>query len=134
LAKEEIAHAYGEVLEKYPIQMDDVLIGGFSSGGVAALEIVLEQVIPVSGFVVLCPAKSEAFTEENIRMAKKRGVRGTILTTEMDPRLTVQKEMAKIIDKEDLSCEFIITPNIGHWFPDDLDERIDQAIDYIRNY
>jgi predicted esterase len=133
LAKQEISDAFHTILENYPIRKDEVLIGGFSSGGVAALEIVMEQIIPVSGFIALCPARSGAFTEENIRKAKKRGVRGTILTTEMDPRLADQKEMADIIKKEGLSCEFIITPNIGHWFPSDLDERIDRAIDHIQN-
>jgi predicted esterase len=132
LAKQEISDAYHKILKKYPIRLDEVYIGGFSSGGVAALEIVLEQIIPVSGFIVLCPARPDSFTVENISKAKKHGVRGTILTTEMDPRLADQKKMVEIIKKEGLSCEFIVTPNIGHWFPEDLDERIDQAIEYIR--
>jgi hypothetical protein len=66
-----------------------------------------------------------------VREAKHRGVRGTILTTEMDPRLSDQKKMNEILKTVNFPCEFIITPDIGHWFPEDLDNKIDNAIDFI---
>ncbi len=28
--------------------------------------------------------------------------------------------------------EFYITPDVGHWYPDDLGERIDRAVAHIR--
>ena len=61
-----------------------------------------------------------------------RNVRGILLTTEMDPRLPVQKKMAEVFKSENFPLQFIITPNIGHWFPEDLDEKLDQAIEYIQ--
>jgi hypothetical protein len=39
--------------------------------------------------------------------------------------------MNAILKKETFPCEFIITPDIGHWFPEDLDIKIDKAIDFI---
>jgi hypothetical protein len=27
---------------------------------------------------------------------------------------------------------FVVTPNIGHWIPEDIEVKIDQAIDHIR--
>jgi predicted esterase len=131
LAKKEIADAYQKVVKKYPVNRDRVIVGGFSSGGVAALEVALHNTIPASGFVSLCPAKPESFSAELVREAKKRGIIGTILTTEMDPRLPDQKLMSEILKKEKFPCEFIITPDIGHWFPEDLDVKIDNAIRFI---
>jgi hypothetical protein len=32
---------------------------------------------------------------------------------------------------EGFPCDFVVTPDIGHWYPDDLDNRIDQAVRYI---
>ena len=43
-----------------------------------------------------------------------------------------QKWMADIMKEEGLPLEFHITPDIGHWYPDDLAARIDEAIGHIR--
>lgn len=132
IAKREIVDAYHKVIGEYSIDKNEIIIGGFSSGGVAALEIVLCHSIPVAGFIVLCPAKPVSFVDKNIQDARRRGVRGTILTTEMDPRLSVQKEMVEIFKKKEFPYQFIVTPDIGHWFPEDLDRKIDDAIEHVR--
>ena len=126
--KKEILTAYQAALQSYSIDTEQVIIGGFSSGGVAALVAALEETIPVSGFVVLCPAKPDIFTPEIVQKAKSRGIKGTLITTEMDGRLASQKEMARIMDEEGFPLTFIVTPNIGHWYPKDLATQIDQAI------
>jgi predicted esterase len=132
-AKKEIRQAYDKVIRDYSVDTFQVIIGGFSSGGVASLEVVLGNTIPVIGFVVLCPARPNDFTAEKIAEAQKRGIRGTLLTTEMDPRLPDQKKMAEIMKTMELPHEFIITPNTGHWYPEGLDKKIDAAISHIRN-
>ena len=133
IAKKEISEAYHKVLAEHSIKKNEVIIGGFSSGSVAAMEITFSNTIPVRGFISLCPGKPESFTEENIINAKRRGIRGTILTNEMDRRLEVQKEMVELLKTTGFKYCFEVTPNIGHWFPDDLDLKIDKAIDHIRN-
>ena len=133
ITKREIVEAYNMVTEKYPVDEKEIIIGGFSAGGVAALEVTLSHSIPATGFVVLCPAKPGSFNKENIIEAKERGIRGTILTTEMDPRLPDQKEMVEALKTEGFQYQFVVTPNIGHWFPKDLDKKIDEAIYHIRN-
>ena len=132
MAKEEIVDAYNKIIKEYSIDTDRVVIGGFSSGGIAAMEVVLCHSFPVSGFIVLCPAKPESFTDDKILVAKERNVRGSILTTEMDPRLAEQKEMVEDLKRLEFQYQFVVTPNIGHWFPEDLDVKIDHAIDHIR--
>ena len=132
LSLKEIREGFEKVVDEYSVDTDQVIIGGFSSGGVASLEVVLKGVIPVQGFVVLCPAMPENFSAEEARAASERGVRGTILTTEMDGRVDQQKEMSAIMEEVGLSHEFHVSPDIGHWYPDDLSERIDRAIAQIR--
>ena len=131
LSKKEIRKAYEKITQDYPVDPSRVIVGGFSSGGVASLDVVLDNIIPAVGFVVLCPAKPESFSPEKIGEAKGRGIRGTLLTTEMDPRLPVQKEMAAVMKAEGLAHEFIVTPNIGHWYPENLGRMIDVAIGHI---
>jgi len=133
ITKKEIIEAYSKIIKKYPVDGKEIIIGGFSAGGVAAMEITLCNSIPVTGFVVLCPGKPGSFNKENIIEAKARGIGGTILTTEMDPRLPDQKEMVEVLKTEGFQYQFVVTPNIGHWFPEDLDAKIDDAIYHIRH-
>jgi predicted esterase len=132
LSLKEIHEAYVQMVDQYPVDTDQVVVGGFSSGGVASLEVVLEDVFSVQGFVVLCPAMPEGFSADEVKAASERGVRGTLLTTEMDGRLEQQTRMAGIMEEVGLVHEFHITPDIGHWYPEDLAERIDRAIAHIR--
>jgi predicted esterase len=131
ISTREIAQAYREIIDEYPVAEDRVIVGGFSSGGVATLEVALTDAIPLTGFIALCPAKPESFAEESVARAKARGLRGTLLTSEMDPRLPEQKEMAAILEKAGLPHQFVVTPNVGHWIPEDLGAQIDSAIGHI---
>jgi hypothetical protein len=65
---------------------------------------------------------------------KLQGVRGAIITTEMDPRLPDQKEMSGLLTEAGIDHQFVITPNIGHWYPDDLEARIDEAVEFILQF
>jgi predicted esterase len=132
LSLEEIQEAYRRVVRDYEVDTDQVIVGGFSSGGVASLEVVLKNALPVRGFVVLCPAKPEDLSLDEIGAASIRGIRGTLLTTEMDGRLDQQREMADIMKEQGLPLVFHVFPDMGHWYPEDLAERIDAAISHIR--
>ena len=133
LTLQEIREAYHQVVSEYSVDQDQVMVGGFSSGGVASLEVVLQNALPVKGFVALCPAMPDGFSEEDVRAARDRGIRGTLLTTEMDGRVDQQRQMDEIMTQEGLPHEFFVTPNIGHWYPEDLAARIDRAIAHIRS-
>jgi len=50
----------------------------------------------------------------------------------MDPRLQDQKAMASIMKAQGFSLRFIISPDIGHWYPENFGRMIDAAIDHIR--
>jgi predicted esterase len=133
IARREIADAYEQVVSEYSIDTSQVVIGGFSSGGMASLDIVLDNTIPVAGFVVLCPPSLDTLlTSDKIRNARDRGVRGTLLTTEMDRRVPEQTEMVDLFRAEGLPCQFEVTPDVGHWIPDDIGARIDEALADIR--
>lgn len=132
LTLREIREAFHQVVSLYAVDTSRVIVGGFSSGGVAALDVVLRNALPVIGFVALCPAMPEDFSPETVRAARDRGIRGTLLTTELDGRVDQQTRMAEIMAEEGLPYEFSVTPNIGHWYPDDFAERLDRAIAHIR--
>lgn len=116
---------------KYSIDRSQILVGGFSSGGFAALTVSLKGLLPTRGFVALCPAPPDSITQDDIRKAREQGIRGTIITSEMDGRLAKQRELANRLRDAGFQYQFRVTPQIGHWYPDDLAARIDQALEHI---
>ena len=99
----------------------------------ASLVLVLDNTIPVNGFISLCPAKPEIFEKSLVEKARDRGVRGTLITTQMDQRIPDQRAMADQFRESGFQYQFVITPNIGHWYPKELNKMIDQAIFHIRS-
>jgi predicted esterase len=131
ITSRDLGAALQQLTEKYSIDQSRIVIGGFSSGGFAALTLSLKGLLPARGFVALCPPPPDSITPEDIQKARERGVRGTILTTEMDGRLTKQRELANRLQEGGFQYQFRVTPNGGHWYPEDLAARIDQALDHI---
>ena len=117
----------------YPVDRNAVILSGFSSGGNAAMEVCLQNRFPVLGFISLCPDKPESWNEDNIIKARDRGVTAFLLTTELDPRVEMQQEMADLLERIGMRYHFLVTPNTGHWIPDDLPEQLDKALDTIMN-
>ena len=132
---DEVVAAYQSVMAEYAIDTEKIIMGGFSAGGHQTLTMLLDEKapIPVRGFTVLCPPVPENYTPEDLERIKTRGQRGLLLTTEMDGRVEAQRKFIADVEKAGIPLEFAITPNIGHWYPPDLAEQIDAAIDFILN-
>jgi len=131
VTRRDLEAAYKRILEEYPVDPGRVLIGGFSSGGFGSLVAALQNFFPVRGFVALCPAMPETISDEDIRAARSRGLRGTLLTTETDYRVEPQRALVDRLKKLGLSVEFHVTPDIGHWYPKDFETMLDRAIGLI---
>jgi len=133
ITKKELQEAYGKICAEYPVDTAEVIIGGFSSGGYASLVATFFEAVPVRGFIILCPPMPDNITESEVAAARERGIRGTIITTELDNRIGDQRGMADLFRDTGLQYQFIVTPNIGHWYPENLPELIDRAIAHIRS-
>lgn len=132
IAYNEIKEAYDEVIWRYSIDTNTIIVGGFSQGATLALDVILNmEYIPAKGFIALNPDKPKNFSNESIINSSKRGVKGVILTGDMDGDYEEQKEIVRIFNDLDYKCRFVVKENFGHWFPKDLDERIDLALEYI---
>jgi hypothetical protein len=90
-----------------------------------------DELVPVRGFVALCPPVPENNPPEALARIAVRGQRGALLTTEMDNRVEGQQNLAATFQDGGVPLQFEITPNIGHWYPQDFNEKLDEAIDFI---
>jgi predicted esterase/ketosteroid isomerase-like protein len=129
--RRDLEAAYAQVVAKYPVDRDRVIVGGFSSGGFAALVTAFHQALPVRGFVALCPEVPTSITDADIDGAVKRGLRGSLLTTELDRRLVAQRALVARWRAANLDGEIVVTPNSGHWYPTDFGDQLDRAIGRI---
>jgi len=131
--RREILSAYETALRDYSVETSKVIAGGFSSGGHMALTLLLDAqpVLPIRGFIVLCPPVPEEYGPEALARIRARGQRGLFLTTERDGRLEEQRKLATALAGAGVQCEFAVTPNIGHWYPPDFAQRVDGAIEQI---
>jgi len=131
VTRRDLETVYKQILERYPVDAGRVIIGGFSSGGFGSLVAVFMDFFPVRGFVALCPEVPQTISDEVILAAKARGLRGTLLTTELDNRVEPQRALMNRMEKLGLPVEFHVTPNIGHWYPKDFEAMLDRAIGLI---
>lgn len=128
LTRRDVRAAYERVLAGYPVDAGRIVVGGFSSGGYASLVTAFGDVVPARGFIALCPVVPDAIGDEDIRAAQARGLRGTLLTTELDNRVESQRAFVERLKGLGLMAEFRLTPNIGHWYPKDFETLLDEAI------
>jgi len=129
----EIQNAYQSLLREYAVDTDRILVGGFSAGGHMTLTLLLDEdeIVPMRGFVVLCPPVPEHYPPDAVARIVERHQRGVLLTTEMDNRIDDQRRLAAAFMEGGASLLFEVMPNIGHWYPPDMGERLDAALRYI---
>jgi predicted esterase len=131
ITKKELQRAYAEISAKYAVNGTRVYVGGFSSGGFATLTAVFDEVVPARGFVILCPELAPEPDAHQLAGLLRRGVRGTLITTEQDNRIEKQKLYAAALQAKGLDLRLIVRPNIDHWFPPDFGDLLDAALAHI---
>lgn len=130
-ACKEIKDAYEKVASEYSVDKENVIIGGFSQGGEMAIDIALNtSFLPIKGFIALNASEVE-IDIINIEKAHQKGIKGIIIAGEKDRKFEKQKEIANLFRKASLESRFVIEKGLGHWFPEDLSEKIDSSLNFI---
>jgi len=129
--RRDLQAAYGEVTASYTVDRDRVIVGGFSSGGFASLVAAFHEILPLRGFVALCPEVPTSITDADITAAAGRRLRGSLLTTARDRRVLAQRALTDRWMALGLDGEFVVTPDIGHWYPKDFGAQLDRAVERI---
>jgi predicted esterase len=130
-ARNDIQELYDGIIAQYPVDVSKVVIGGVSTGGVMAIDVSINGVIPTAGFIGVCPDKPTELDKLKVRMAREKGIKGVIIGGEDDDNLPYQKEMVKVFRYEHLPHEFIVVPGMGRAYPSNFSKKIDHAVDYI---
>lgn len=130
-AREEIADIFGQVSAEYNVERDQVVLGGISAGAMTAIDLTINEIIPSRGFIGLCPVTPEEFDVERVKKAAQRGVSGVFISGDKDFALPKAKDMAAVMEEGNLPLEFSVVPGLGHTYPGDLSNRLDNALTYL---
>ncbi len=133
ISRNEIKECYKLILEQYSIDHGCVLIGGFSGGAIAAMEVTMCNDIPIKGFIALGPDLTVSFNKENVRLASKRGVKAVLMEGEVIMHSSGLDEIINTFEDTGLSYKFIVNEGIGHAVPRDLSCKLSEAIQFICN-
>ncbi|MGD2092298.1 MAG: dienelactone hydrolase family protein [Candidatus Aminicenantes bacterium] len=136
LGRKEIKQLYEQTVKDYAVDVDKVIIGGYSQGGMMVMDIIFNRAIPLKGFVAVCPGGSipEALTKGNAAKAAEKGVKGYIISGEKDDFLPEQEEIIKILKEADFPYQMEVMPGMYHWFPSDFGKQLDLAIEDVLGY
>lgn len=107
------------------------LIGGFSQGGSLAMLLALEDPKVFKGFISLNPGKHKLITDEMITSAAGFDLKGSIITGDQDFEYKNQLELIETFKKYKLKCDLNVNKDFGHWFPENLSDKINESIDFI---
>lgn len=131
-ARHDLLDCYHRLQAEYPVDPEQVYIGGFSGGAITAVDISFAAVLPVRGFVALCPEwKPAGFTPENVTAAAARGLRGVILEGEQTYPTSDEADMLAVLDDRAFPYQLMINPGIGHAVPLDFQQKLGDALDYL---
>ena len=132
--RKNIKRYYSEIKTQYRINEDQVYVGGFSLGGKVSIDLALNQIIPVKGFISLNHGggTTRFFTDENVKKIAKKNIKGVLVSGEKDYRY--KKETAKIkamFNSHGLQYLFIENEGIGHYAPDNFRKVLNTYLDFI---
>lgn len=125
VAMRELKMHYDTMLKHHHPDPQKTLISGFSMGGHAALRAALNQVFPITAFLLICPYFDDPDSwRPLIEKAAGTPLKGHFLLGELDELCTSNaRGMQKLLKESGIACEVEIFTGMRHEFPPDF-ERV----------
>ena len=121
------------ILEKHNIDSDNIIIGGFSSGGRVALYSILKEIIQVKGFILVAPWLPEI--DEWLPLLDKireKGIKGYVVCGDKDNDCyECTRRFADLLSTKKNSYKLKIFKGLDHDYPDNFNEILLKAIEFI---
>ncbi len=129
----ELKEHYENILEKYNIDSDNIIIGGFSAGGRVALYSILKDIIQVKGFILVAPWLPEidewAPLLDKIR---EKEIKGYVVCGDKDDDCyECTRRFTDLLGSKKISYELKIIKGLEHDYPDNFNEILPRAIEFI---
>ncbi|MCK4848078.1 MAG: hypothetical protein KAT16_03560 [Candidatus Heimdallarchaeota archaeon] len=114
----------------HPINFDQTVIGGLSSGAELAIWLALSKTVPACKFVAVAPGgqwmneleKWQTLIDEE----SHHNLTGLIILGKEDKVVSHEniRILVKMLNDSGISCQLHESPNVGHWYPPDFTNRL----------
>jgi predicted esterase len=130
--KKDIKEIFEKISAGYPVDTDHIIIAGFSQGGMLAMDIAVNQIVPACGFVLLHPGGGlpADFNLESVKKAAGKGLSGTIIMSEQNKSGEEIDKVREILKAAGFDYRFVVS-GAGHWYPADFSKQLDAAVTHI---
>jgi len=127
---EDLLSYYEQVSRRYSIDLQRIILAGFSQGGGMAVYAALSGKTDASGFIAIASFYNEPASLQRL-VNDTQHVRGYFITGEKDRSLDNVREVQKVLKETDTQFGEEVHPELGHEFPSDFEKSLDKAIDFI---
>ncbi|MEN8155068.1 MAG: MBL fold metallo-hydrolase [Acidobacteriota bacterium] len=129
-AIDEVKVLYKEILQKYPVNTDKIVLVGFSQGAALAMNMSIHNDIKCIGVLAGCPFNDDIDEAHSLNL-KKRDIRFFVFTGDKDFAFKRTKKNMEILKKSGVKVIFKINKNMGHEFSFDIESDIKEALKLI---
>lgn len=130
-SRSEIHGLLRQVAEEHLVDESCIVIGGFSGGAMASIDLLCEGVFPLKGVIALCPARTGSESPEAFARAARGGTRAVLLEGELSGPVSDQEELMARFREAGLDHVFLANAGIGHSIPLDMGRKLEEALDFI---
>ena len=131
-AAEQLA-SHWKNLQEQGVQVENSILGGFSSGGRAALYAVLSGAVAPKGLILVAPwlPELEEWTED-LSALKAAGSRVYICCGDADEDcFEGSEQLFELLDEAGVEVDFKLCPDLDHDYPENFDRLLKEAIDFV---
>jgi len=132
---EGVQNHFTEIRKYYPIDLDKIIVGGFSMGGGFALELTLGWHIPVKGFIVVAPYVPYKYVDPEskyVDFVQSHAQRGyCIIGREDSFAMEGVSALAARLPDMGILCYVESHENLDHEYPSHFSESLQRAVKFI---
>jgi pimeloyl-ACP methyl ester carboxylesterase len=124
---DDLSYYYEQISQKYSVDLQRMVIAGFSQGSGMAIYTALKGLLPVRGFIGI----GTWWADPNELTGERTTIRGYFITGEKDHTLDRAREIQEVLRRNDVEFAEEVHADIGHEFSHDFGQSFDKAIDFI---
>lgn len=130
-AMNEVSDHFNSLIDKYPVDINRIVIAGFSQGAARAIELVMSKQLKAKGFIAVVPGTVDI--DEIHRWADSTQASGVLISGGRDPRYEMFQQVKEIFAQKNLPLMFENYPDMGHDFPNDFEAVLQKGLNFILN-
>ncbi len=128
-AMDEVTGLFETLVRDYPIDLNRVVIAGFSQGAARAIELVMSQRIQARGFFAVVPGPLDLSELEN--WAESGTKRHVLVSGGKDPRYQMFIHIREMFESYSIPLLFEHDPGMAHQIPDNFESVLQRGLDFI---